>query len=114
MSDEDTEEDPHVEWSEGAEAGLRQVQTGDSGCPVLHLTWDEVLDLALSGRAFGRATPKQGQPFLVEIVDKSRELRKLPPLWRRAGQLRTLKPGDPEYDKLRALWPHHDDDEEKP
>lgn len=79
-----------VEFSEGAEAGLRQIITGDSGCPLLRLTFDEVTDLVLSGRAFGTLKKQDGTYILIEIVDDSRELRKLEPVWRKEGTLRSI------------------------
>jgi hypothetical protein len=79
-----------IEFSEGAEAGLKQILTGDSGCPLLRLTQHEVTDLALSGRAFGTIENRDGTTTMVEIIDTSGELWKIADLWRKDGTLRSL------------------------
>jgi hypothetical protein len=79
-----------IEFSEGANAGINQILTGLSGCPILELTVDEVTDLVLSGRAFGLMKNVDGTKTLVEIVDESQELRELAPVWRKKGVLRSI------------------------
>lgn len=79
-----------IEFSPGAEAGIKQILTGTSGCPVLELTNHEVVDLVLSGRAFGTLKNEDGTSTMVEIVDTTRELRKIVDLWRADGTLRSL------------------------
>ncbi len=79
-----------VEFSPGAEAGLRQIITGNSGCPLLRLTNHEITDLVLSGRAFGTLTYDDGSTLLIELVDDTHELQKLEPVWRQEGTLRTI------------------------
>jgi hypothetical protein len=79
-----------LEFSPGAEAGLRQIATGNSGCRLLKLTNHEVVDLVLSGRAFGTLENSDGTLELIEIVDETHELQKLADLWRAAGTLRII------------------------
>lgn len=79
-----------IEFSEGAEAGMRQILTGDSGCPLLKLTNHEIVDLVMSGRAFGELESKDGTVTLVEIVDTTGELKKIADLWRADGTLRLM------------------------
>lgn len=79
-----------IEWSKGAEAGLKQVITGKSGCPVLELTEHEITDLALSGRAFGTIVGDEGMSLMVEIIDTTREMRKIADEWRVSGKLRSI------------------------
>lgn len=74
---------PH--FSEGAVAGIQQINTGHSGCPLLELTEHEVTDLALSGRAFGMIAGG-----LVEIVDTTNEMQKIAEEWRKTGKLRRV------------------------
>jgi hypothetical protein len=74
---------PHL--SDGAKAGIQQINTGSSGCPLLELTEHEIVDLALSGRAFGTMGSE-----LVEIVDTTKEMRKIADEWRKTGKLRSL------------------------
>ena len=79
-----------IEFSEGALAGMRQILTGMSDCPLLTLTSHEITDLVLSGRAFGRMKNQDGTLTMVEIVDDSKELQKLEAVWRKEGSLRTI------------------------
>jgi hypothetical protein len=78
-------------WSPGAEAGMRQINTGSSGCPLVELNDHEVTDLVLSGRAFGRVVNLDGTRTMVELVDRTGQLQRLAGLWRDDGTLGSIK-----------------------
>lgn len=78
-----------------AQAGLREIATGDAGVPTIPLTTHEVTDLALSGVAFTR----DGK---YKLTDPEGRLRPLEDFWKKTGQLRTLTDDEAENDEAET------------